>query len=425
MTQEKIDITPELRERLVAASINGSTVATKILEEMKKPRVEILKSPHANHFKSKKWTQNKNDDYKSLTLKIGYCMRDFSNENNPDHGVPDAAERPHNLVWCTPSQFALQFKNLEFTDAELDYFSSAIKENSKVTIKICNRFKDFETAYNGANYSIYCDSDASLQNSCMRGDTTAEIAADFYKNFAGCKILVATNGRHEVVGRAIIWQGVDLYNHSNEGKQASNLSFMDRKYHSFFFIKKLMADYAKAHGIDLIKQYDDYTHLCEVLPTRDIALSSGDTLFADRSYRVCMRKDVPHIKWHRAGAPYVDTMCYVMLASDNQLYLSNYNTGVYNDCNMGECRRTDGIARRGADLCPCCGTHFHDYKDDDDDDLTLFLCPDCRKKLFTHTPLGNIHVGKLIKYKGVLLPAAVVKAKYFNTAFNIARLFSR
>lgn len=411
----KLDITPEGRERLVAASVNGSTVAAGLLGDLKKPRAEILSSATTDHVRTKRCVNRHGDGYSSLVLKFGYCMKDFSNELNPDHGNPDAADRPSNLVWTTPSQFALLFKNHHFTNTELDYFNSAVKETSKVTIRIGTKFKDFEYAYNGANYSVFCETDATLQNSCMRYDNVAEVAADFYKNFCGCRIMIATNARHEVVGRAVIWDGVDLYDNDNGRRISTNVSFLDRKYYSYFFVKKMMIEYAYDHGIDLIKTHDDINSPHEVTPTHTFdGLTKGDVEY------VCMRKDVPHVRWHKHGAPYVDTMSNIMVSSDKKLYLSNYESGICSDMRLAECRHTDGTARSCCKVCPCCGRTFQ-YSESGG--VNMWLCNDCFRKFYIKTPFGNAYKGKLIKYKGFLLPLEIAKSEHVDNAINVSRLF--
>lgn len=412
----RLTMTPEARERLVAASINGSTVATAILSEDKKPRADILDSANADNVRTKRCVSRHGDEYSTLVMKFGYCMKNFDNVLNPDHGNPDAADRPSNLVWTSPGQFARMFKNLNFSDAELDYFDSAVKENSKVTIRIGSKFKDFEFAYNGANYSIFCDSDGTLQNSCMRYNNTAEIAADFYKNFCGCRIMIATNARHEVVGRAVIWDGVDCYDNNDGSLLASNVSFLDRKYYSFFFVKKMMIEYAYEHGIDLIKTHDDINSQRQVTPTHDFAgFTKGDVEY------VAMRKDVPHIRWHKHGAPYVDTMSNIMVSDDKKLYLSNYEDGIHGDIRVAECRHTDGSARSCSRICPCCGKTFQ-YTDCCGTS-NVWLCSTCYKKLFVPVAFGTALKGKCVKYKGLLLPAEVAKSEHVDKAINLSRLF--
>ena len=416
---EKLIISPELRQRLIAAKDNGSTVAAKILEELKKPRIEIMSSNLANNFYSKRFVNDRNE-YKSLVIKVGCCRKDFSNENNPDYGVPDAAERPSNQVWRTPSQFAKEFKNLEFTDDELTYFDSAIKETTKVTIKISNKFKDFVDAYTGANYSIYCDSDAPLHNSCMRSDGLVEVVADFYKNFAGCRIMIATNKNNEIVGRSIIWDGLTMTTQRGHLLKES-VSFMDRKYYAYAFVRTMMLNYAKEHGIDLWKTTDDIHHKNDVNPFHDIEVETG-TMDADHSTGVWFRKNVPHLKWHKKGSPYLDTMTYVFYDQEqNQLYLCNNDDGI-TDCEnrLAACDTTGGCARSNDTyICPKCGcTHSrspYNYN-------KVSLCYECRNELFKETPVGLTYSGKLVKKRGVLLPSEVAKSKYCAIAMSAGRL---
>lgn len=416
---EKLIISPELKQRLIAAKENGSTAAAKILGELKKPRVEIMQSNLANNFYSKRFVSNHNE-YKSLIIKIGMCRKDFSNENNPDYGNPDADERPSNQVWRSPAQFAKEFKNLSFTDDELTYFDSAIKETSKVTIRISNKFKDFVDAYTGANYSIFGDNEAPLHSSCMRGDDTAEIAADFYKNFAGCRIMVATNKQNEIVGRAIIWDGLTVK--SGRGNiLPDTYSFIDRKYYSFAFIRTMMLKYAEEHGIDLSKTYDDINHPTNVTPLRDIQENENGSYWSKNiSNSVWIKKVVPQVKWHKHGAPYVDTMFNLFFDEDKkELYLCNNSDGMSDhETRLAYCHSTGGCSC-GVDyhICPKCGEiHYNSGKN-------LSLCDSCYSSMFKRTAFGHAYSGKLIKRKGILIPAEVAKSPYCDVAVNVSRLF--
>lgn len=417
---EKLIISPELKQRLIAAKENGSTAAAKILEELKKPRLEIMQSNLANNFYSKRFVSNHNE-YKSLVIKIGMCRKDFSNENNPDYGIPDAEERPSNQIWRSPSQFAKEFKNLTFTDDELTYLDSAIKETSKVTIRISNKFKDFVDAYTGANYSIFGENEAPLHSSCMRYENTAEIAADFYKNFAGCRIMVATNKNNEIVGRAIIWDGL-MMTTTGGTTLCENITFLDRKYYSFAFIRTMMLNYAKAHGIDIYKTYDDIHHTLSVTPFHPIETIENGTLPENDSINVLFRKNVPTVKWHKKGAPYLDTMAYVHYNRDEkQLYLCNSEYGITgNESKIAYCRSTEGAAcGTGHYICPKCG-YIHSR--DPYGCTKVSLCSDCRREIFKETPMGLVYSGKLLKKKGLSIPAEVAKSPYCDVAINVGRL---
>ena len=424
---ERIIISPELKQRLIAAKENGSIVAEKILEEIKKPRVEIMSSNLANNFCSKRCVSGQNE-YKSLVIKVCSSRKDFDNANNPDHGMPEAADRPSNQVQQSPAKFAMEFKNLAFTDTALTYFDSAIKETSKVTIKISNKFKDFERAYNGSNYSIFGDYKAPLHNSCMRYDNISEPAADFYKNFAGARMMIATNKNNEIVGRAIIWDNLEVWRYGSTSELlASGISFLDRKYYAFDFVRTLMLNYAKEQGIDMYKTHDDIQHMREATAFHDInRLDGNGVLFhADTGADcVCFKKDVPQVKWHKFGAPYLDTLPYVIY-TNGKVYLCNYDDGVTGcEYRLATCRDTDGTANRSHwHVCPSCGTCHSDDDFDEDDDQTLSLCRECQKSVFKKTPFGPIFTGKSVKRRGLWLPASIAKSPSCDIAINISRLF--
>lgn len=425
---KKIDrtiIDPVLLSRIQGAAANGSTVAAGILEELKKPRTDIFRSTRTNYLNGKITRQGCGDFVEIKKYECGYISQNFDDERNPYHGIPDAGERNSTHCWTTPSSFASLFKNLSFTHDELDFFESAIREPTKVTITIGDKFKDFLDAYNASNYSVYTDYDGPLHKSCMRHDSVSEIAADFYKNFAGAKIMIARNGNREIVGRAILWTGVDIYDNNNATLLYKNVSFLDRKYFAFAFVRTMMLREAERLGINFTKAVDDiYTlqTLKMLVPTEMAEGCTRTPYSVGDQFDGAMIKKVPQIKWHKKGAPYVDTMCHLVYNDyEKQLMLSNYNDGRGTDSSLAECRETSGWADRCGCLCPVCGKRI--YRGDMMEGEDFCVCRSCYNQMFEKTGLGYVYKGKLLTYNGHQYPAKVVRSPYLEQATRIERLF--
>lgn len=251
-------ISIELKKRLEKASQNGSVIARDILKELRGCNdVKKIIRKTVNYFDTIRVVGNCSE-YKSLRIDITCCTKDISNEHFPDKGNPQAPYFKENREKVALSTFVEYFCNLrQYTDEELTYFNSAMRSNQKVTVKVYDKMSDFERAYMGINYSPYADSNTSnLHGSCMRYEDTARNAADFYKNFAGARIIIATDEDNNILGRAILWDKADFV----EGAIHGVHSFLDRIYFCFDFVKVMIVNYATLLEITARKQKNTYEH---------------------------------------------------------------------------------------------------------------------------------------------------------------------
>lgn len=420
MAKKLMTIDVDALRRFKGAASNGSVVAAAILAELKKPRTEIVNGK-ADCIVTMRKTRH-DGDRTYLDIRVGYNTQNFNDPRNPFNGCPDATERPTTKCWVSPSSFAGIFKNLRFAHTDLDFFESAVKEPTKITFTLSDKYADILTAYSATAYAPYCDSDGPLHKSCMRYENTAEIAADFYRNFAGAKILMARNGNGEVVGRALVWEHVDIYD-CDGTLMYKDVSYLDRKYYCFAFIRKMILDEAVRRGINFCKAVDDYSsETVRVLNPTDTVDSYDESPFDEDEVVECrLAKKVPHLKWHQKGAPFVDTFGYLCYGSDKELLLSNHYDGRYDDYQLAELRNTGGWATRQGVICPCCGRKISRY--DIVQGADFAVCQDCFNELYEKTGLGHVYRGKLLTYNGHKYPAKIVKSEYLQLATCINRLF--
>ena len=292
-----------------------------------------------------------------------------------------------------PSTFIGYFKNLpDYGHDEIDYFISAICVNSKITVKLYDQMSDFYDAYLGQNYiGVAQFGESSLHGSCMKSEETSRNAADFYCNFAGAKIIIARDAEKNILGRAIVWENV-----MDENFKDVIVSVLDRIYYSHDFIVKIIRDYAQSIGIRLRKKHNDSKTGNLFVVLRDVPeLNISEGLSYD-CYTFKIK--VPASKWHKQGAPYLDTFSTVCLFEDGHIYLTN---GDYNDRDcFATCRISTGYARKHCSVCPSCGLL---YAPDEP------LCSYCTDKHAIHTVLGKAFLGKAVKYKGKTYPDFLFK----------------
>lgn len=85
--------------------------------------------------------------------------------------------------------------------------------------------QDFFEAYSEENYTPVADTiESNLHNSCMRYESRARNAADFYANFAGASILVARDESNNVLARAVVWKNVHTL---SGGRRITGFSLME------------------------------------------------------------------------------------------------------------------------------------------------------------------------------------------------------
>lgn len=399
----KVVVKDELRTRLTCAAQNGSIVARDILAEIRanKDVSETIRGK-ANYFATKRKRHNTESGCVKIKVVFTCCNKDISNEHFSDRNNPQAMWYSENRTEIEPSTFVSCFKNLpEYTSEEIEYFINAICVTSKVSVKLYDKMSDFEEAYLAANYTpVVQIGESTLHNSCMRHDYTARNAADFYYNFAGAKIVIAKDSEGHIMGRAIVWPKTI---HSKEN-EAYECSFLDRVYYSHSFIIKMIYDYAEDIGINLRKQCNDYCSMESfVVMNAPDGYPSGQGETIEQAH---ITVKVPASKWHKKGAPYLDTLAYLSLNPEGTLSLSNRESTAA----IAMCRSTEGYATRIRHYCPKCGKlHGNDH----------ILCRTCYNELFQDTFLGSSIIEKLARYKNLTVPSSFLKRGRPNATFRL------
>lgn len=392
----KTIVSNELKKRLEYASKNGSVIAHDILGELKKDIKDCFGEKTVNYFDSLR-VVGYNSEYKSLKIMITACTKDVNNEHFPDKGNPRAPYFKENRERMAPGTFVGLFRNLRSYDTdEMNFFESALCVNDVVRFRLYNRMEDFERAYIGSNYYPFGASTSPLHSSCMRSEDTSRNAADFYVNFAGAKILVAEDSQGQILGRAIVWENVNI------PSIIDSTRLIDRMYFNYEFVRQGMKKYAE----EVLKVgIRKYSNSCG---------SQNDfwSYIPNYSGRMCWNIDVqvPNVKWHKKGAPYMDTLCYLNL-NEGVLTLSNSSY----KC-VATFVNTDGFGRKERRVCPVCGTLSHEDG----------LCIACKDKFTEVTPLGVFFKGGTKTYKGKKYPMALFvdgkPSKNFMNWIGIQRL---
>lgn len=399
----KVHHTAELRSRLTNAAANGSVVAAAILSELKsgKDSSEVLReSPNFFGTKRKKTAQG---SYSQVRIVFTACTKDVTNENFPDCNNPQVPWYAENRSELDPATFVKYFKNLgEFDDCDMTYFANSISVDSRVTVKLYSQMSDIYEAYLGDNYSPIAQTgdDNPLHKSCMRGDDVARNAADFYFNFAGAQIIVAKDAGNNIMGRAIVWRRA-VYE-----KQETEIvvSIMDRVYYSHDFVRDMIYGYAKSIGINLRKQYNDFDSkraFTVLNPVQGLAADNYGELDD-----FCFFIKVPASQWHKHGAPYMDTFCYLALLPDGSFVLSNRKMSGY----FAELRCSSATASRLKRVCPSCNAIHENCESD--------LCKECLSKILRKTVFGNVILGGTTDYRGETYPARFFKRGRPTPALN-------
>lgn len=406
----KLNVSNELKSRLVHAAENGSVIAKDILSEVKKnvPVEEIIRGTY-NCFSTKR-KRTEAGTFKKIRIVFTACSKDLAHPSFPDRNNPQAPWFPENRTDLEPSTFVELFRNLpKYSPDEINYFCSALSLDSKVTVRLHESMNDFMEAYLESNYSPISDSDtSSLHSSCMRYEDKARNAADFYTNFAGAKILVARDESNNILGRAVVWNEVTLWKSINTPIAAS---LLDRIYSSHAFVAELIRKQAQEAGILLRRRYNDYTHTTDFTVLNPI---EGQEWAAGDNIQVSLTVKVPACRWHKKGVPYLDTF-YSLHLTDGNLELRNTE----GDTSIATCRSTEGRANRRKYVCPKCGK-IHSFPD------TAF-CKNCQDMFYIPTVFGKVLKGTSAEYKGKKYPSFLFKkgrpVPEFRRYLQIEKLF--
>lgn len=406
----KTIVNDELKARLNFASINGSVIATDILEILRQNKdvTEVIRGT-ANYFNSKRVKTNAGE-YTKMKIMLSACTKDLNNENFPDRQNPKAPWFAENRTNLEPSTFIGYFKDLpDYSDEDIEYFANAICVSSKIEIKMYDKMNDFIDAYISDNYVPFAQygDNSTLHNSCMRYSHLVYRLGDFYSNFAGASILVARDSENNVLGRAIVWKkAMGVF----DGEE-KEVSVLDRVYYSHSFVMKLMIQHAQKNGINLRKTFNDYSHRTQftVLNTIEgVYMEVRDKI--EYPLNIC----VPASKWHKKGTPYLDTFCYVNITEDGKVRLSNEST---ERC-VATCQHISGVASQCRRICPSCG-HVHNGDED--------LCTTCRRKLTVKTIFGDILMDKVKSYNDMKYPASFFEkgrpSAHLELNLQMAKLF--
>lgn len=383
---EKIIFSESLINRLNAAKANGSIFADIILKERKKKHSEAIPNSIANHFDT---VLVKNCGIPSQ-LKVSCCNK-VDDDRNPNHGNPQFPYLSQNRTRLELWNFALLFNEVEkaslaMSAADLDYQTKLFQETmligEKITFRVGTTVADFEFAYKESSYLPF-KNEGTLQNSCMRYDNRYPAAANFYSFFAGAKILIGQTASGQVVSRAVLWDGITDVTADND----DNITcFIERVYVSHSHLVKRMQDEALRLGYTWRKTKNDYSSQRQFTN-----MVTGKRMEHD------VYKVVPANKWHKGGAPYCDTMVYILYVN-GELHLanSNYSGGEV----LYTLQSTDGCGYSYKRICPVCGS-VHDSGER--------LCRNCRREYEVTTFDANTTYKDISIIDGVAYPKGMVK----------------
>jgi hypothetical protein len=169
---------------------------------------------------------------------------------------------------------------------------------------------------------------------------------------------------------------------------------LDRIYFSHDFIIKLIRDYAQKSGIVLRKKQNDATSINSFVAMKDI---KGHKIKKNKDFiSSSLQIKVPATRWHKKGAPYLDTFYSLCLFENGNFYLRNSED---NDC-FATCRQTTGYASKKRNLCPACGI-LHSSNDS--------LCENCADNHRVDTAFGKAFFGRVRKYNWDTYPCFLFK----------------
>ena len=399
----------DLKKRLKTAAANGSIVAKEVLKAVADGKTT---NANANYFTSVRNRRANDETVGVYQIKITCCNKDIENPNFPDLGREDAQWLKHNRCEISAPTFAEQFGLTGYSSDDYTYFASAIGCPSKIHLELISSEQDMEQAYNMENYpDIRQNSDMSstLHHSCMRYDETARRAADFYHNFAGAKMLIAKGDDGLIYGRSIIWRNIESVEYPQQ-----QFSMIERIYCCYDFIFTMMMNWA-IQNVDLRKKENSYTCTRDFITLREMELN-GVTFGKGAHLNLRLHINVPQLKWHKQGVPYLDTfhlICYYQ----EKIYISNHE--VAPNTQIANCRNTNGTADRVNNICPVCGK-VHIYSG---------LCEKCTQTYFISNKFGSFYTNKkgFTQYKGdSVLREMMHKGKpnkHFQAMLNTDKLF--
>ena len=377
--------------RLTNAAANGSKIASLILTDLANGG-EMNTSKTANYFDTlRKKSGN------GITVVFTCCTKDLTSDAFPDKS-PDAMWRKENRIELSTDKFASMFpscreafKNGELKETDWQYLGDVLAL-PKLTIDIKNGYEHFFKGYLAENYSDFY-TDSSLHNSCMRYADKAAKCADFYQHFAGCRILMVTDEDGTIYSRAIVWDNVTI-----EDKQ---VTMLDRVYYTNRGILTMVYKYVAELGFirKEINSYDSKQRFCRFENDSWVNFSAEASLV------------VPVNDWHKAGAPYIDTLTY--------LFYDGKNLVLHNSDSMTKAKQiasfnsTGGTAElTGWRVCPLCGKAHRDSSS---------ICDSCKSK---STFFEGVLVSKeTVKVNGVDTPVEFLE-KDKKTLKKFARLNS-
>lgn len=418
----KVIIHDDLKKRISMAAENGSSVALFILKMLKEGREARA---NMNYFDSIRVSSHY-ELYNAIRVKLTCCNKDVTNDNFPEKGKPNVQwEKKYRCEVKAPDIVAA-FADCDtkmFTDEEYAFFMSAICCSTKITLKVMSSLADIEKSYNRDNYAQVVENGGkeshTLYNSCMSYPERAADCGDFYANFAKAKILCAIGDDGCVYGRSLLWNNIEIADSNRHIFSNKKYSLLDRVYVSYDFILKMFYQWAQK-SVDFRKYINDSSNKNTFIAQHemvDMAIKKGDNV----TLNVIVR--VPQLKWHKAGAPYVDTLTYLYYNTlgegDRVLFLSNNRN--FNG-QLAEMLRTSGEAIRVNRICPVCGkVHSSSYQE---------ICPKCESELFKYSyALGqNVYVGKkIVQYENEYYPYECMKKgkpnKFISLKKNVERIY--
>lgn len=385
---KKLIYTEDFERRFSTAAKNGSKVCADILKAIKTPN-NVEDGVTANYLTTVRVSHGSAGDRQIRSVKVTYCSKDFTNENNPEHGSPVGMWRRENRAATDLQRMVGWFKSLNiinYTSEDFHYAAEILSVDEPLKCVILKGMANIEKLYNSANYSLVSSQNDTLWNSCMRHEDTAAAAGDFYANFCGAKIIGvigATSG--SVYGRAILWPNITINSQSG--------AFLDRVYFTHDAIRKMVYKFAQEQGVVFRKYQNTYDS-----KTYFVRFDNPDV-----KIRAVVTIEVPQVKWHKNGSPYTDTFSYINFQND-KFYLSNY----CDDYTVYATDYTGTHGHRVHQICPVCGTvHSND----------TVLCRSCYRDLMRDTLVGKIYIGKANKKGEPILPK-----KYAEAANRLANL---
>ena len=379
----KFFYTEDFRIRMTNAAKNGSNVCAAIMKAINTDD-NVREGVRFNYLTTKRVRHGSNENFIKKSIVVTACNKDFTNSNNPEHGSPVGMWRPENRTNISLNDLVGAFKSLEgndFTSADYQYAASILAVDEPMKVGIYSKMKDIARGYLGDNYIEVFSGDGSLQNSCMRHDDTAAVAADFYANFAGAKIILVTGTvSGKVYGRAMLWPNIELLD--PDTMQLVSGSFLERVYYAHDAIMIMVRNFAKEHGVRFRKYKNTYSD-----KKTFIDMQNGDKLIESQ----CFVK-VPANKWHKFGSPYLDTFSFLFY-EDGEFYLGNLSRK--NGCTyVADLACTGTTACINKYICPVCG-RVHGVGDK--------LCSDCRETYTKETIVGTVWIGKMDKKHNPIL----------------------